>query len=245
MTDTAANCFRATRLLTCPASAALRLQGAKSFSNQAPLASLIPLRPAGGGGIIDVCVVGAGPAGLSLAAELGLQGLQVALVAPDSPFINTHACWLDELDGLSLDHTFNTRWESAVCYFKETPQPTRLPRPYIRFSRHKLRAHLAERCAAAGVRYAAGEVADIDSSRQASEGWVEVRVAAAGAAAPVGVIRARMAVVAAGAAGTRYIKYEARSPPAAIQSAYGIYAELEGYERWCDPSAMNFQVRGC
>lgn len=46
--------------------------------------SLSPLDPSRGAA--DVCVVGCGPAGLALAAELASNGVQVALVGECPPF---------------------------------------------------------------------------------------------------------------------------------------------------------------
>lgn len=55
----------------------------------------------------DVAVVGAGPAGLALAAELAQQGLSVALVSPESKFVNNYGVWLDEFRELGLEHTLD------------------------------------------------------------------------------------------------------------------------------------------
>lgn len=55
----------------------------------------------------DVAVVGAGPAGLVLAAELAKQGLSVVLVSPESKFVNNYGVWLDEFKDLGLEHTLD------------------------------------------------------------------------------------------------------------------------------------------
>lgn len=57
----------------------------------------------------DVAVVGCGPAGLALAAELAKLGLQVALVGRDVPFVNNYGVWLDEFEALGLVHTLDAR----------------------------------------------------------------------------------------------------------------------------------------
>lgn len=52
----------------------------------------------------------------------------------------------------------------------------------------------------------------------------------------------RVVVVAAGGvAASNFLNFERSSPPAPLQTAYGIYARVEGYEKWCDPNSMNFQ----
>ena len=49
--------------------------------------------------ILDLVVVGCGPAGLSLAAESARQGLDVGLIGPDVPFVNNYGVWYDEFEG--------------------------------------------------------------------------------------------------------------------------------------------------
>lgn len=53
----------------------------------------------------DVAVVGCGPAGLALAAQLARLGLRVALVGRDAPFVNNYGVWLDEFKDLGLEDT--------------------------------------------------------------------------------------------------------------------------------------------
>ncbi|MCB0162318.1 MAG: FAD-dependent monooxygenase, partial [Caldilineaceae bacterium] len=48
----------------------------------------------------DVLIIGAGPAGLALAAALCDQGVRVAGLAPGAPatrWVNTYGIWADEL----------------------------------------------------------------------------------------------------------------------------------------------------
>jgi lycopene epsilon-cyclase len=40
--------------------------------------------------------VGAGPAGLIVAAEMAERGVTVGLIAPDTPFVNNYGVWLEE-----------------------------------------------------------------------------------------------------------------------------------------------------
>ena len=48
---------------------------------------------------LDLIVIGFGPAGLSLAAEAGKQGLPVGIIGPDLPFTNNYGVWEDEFKG--------------------------------------------------------------------------------------------------------------------------------------------------
>lgn len=67
------------------------------------------LKPFDPSATADVAVVGCGPAGLALAAELAKLGLQVALVGRDVPFVNNYGVWLDEFEALGLVHTLDAR----------------------------------------------------------------------------------------------------------------------------------------
>lgn len=53
-------------------------------------------------GILDLVVIGCGPAGLALAAESSKLGLSVGLVGPDLPFTNNYGVWEDEFKGINL-----------------------------------------------------------------------------------------------------------------------------------------------
>lgn len=50
-------------------------------------------------GVLDLVVIGCGPAGLALAAEAAKLGLSVGLIGPDLPFTNNYGVWKDEFKG--------------------------------------------------------------------------------------------------------------------------------------------------
>ena len=52
--------------------------------------------------VLDVVIIGCGPAGLSLAAESAKKGLTVGLIGPDLPFTNNYGVWEDEFKGVLL-----------------------------------------------------------------------------------------------------------------------------------------------
>ena len=59
----------------------------------------------------DALVLGAGPAGMAMAAELRQRGLSVAIVSPQwpAPWPNQYGAWLDELPAWAqgaLSHTY-------------------------------------------------------------------------------------------------------------------------------------------
>lgn len=189
----------------------------------------------------DVAVVGCGPAGLALAAELAKQGLSVALIGPDGPFVNNYGVWVDEFAQLGLEHALDRVWQDAICYFKEGGE-VRIGRAYGRVCRRRLRAHLLEQCAARGVQYLAAEVHAIDTSASSSSG------SGASAADAPAVLQAsggasvgcRLVTLASGAAAGRFLRYETDAPSVAAQTAYGIEAQVESYDGVYDPSAMLF-----
>ena len=57
-----------------------------------------------GDSLLDLVVIGCGPAGLSLAAESAKKGLKVGLIGPDLPFTNNYGVWEDEFKGNYLNH---------------------------------------------------------------------------------------------------------------------------------------------
>ena len=50
----------------------------------------------------------------------------------------------------------------------------------------------------------------------------------------------RLVILAAGAAAGKFLQYEGGAPTVAAQTAYGIEAEVEGYDQAYDPESMLF-----
>jgi len=115
----------------------------------------------------DGLVIGAGPAALALAAELGERGLSVAALAPNdpaAPWANTYGIWAGEVDALGLGHLLSHRWEDSVSHFgpggasrdREPEGFIRHGRAYGLFDKAALQGHWLERCARSGVRWQRG-----------------------------------------------------------------------------------------
>jgi len=172
------------------------------------------------GATVDALVVGCGPAGLYLAAQLAERGLSVGLVGPDGPFVNNYGVWVDEFRAVGMEHTLELTFPDATCWFGEGRE-VRVGRAYGRVSRRLLRQHLVQLCAAAGVQYLPDEVAGIETPE--GVGAVSDVVTAGGTA-----VRARLVTLASGQAAGRFLKYEEGAPVVAAQTAYGIEAEVEG-----------------
>lgn len=63
---------------------------------------VLQLSPISADSVLDLVIIGCGPAGLSLAAESAKRGLRVGLIGPDLPFTNNYGVWEDEFKG--TDH---------------------------------------------------------------------------------------------------------------------------------------------
>ena len=189
--------------------------------------TLAPLAPSEDD--IDTIVVGCGPAGLALAAELGKRGVSVALIGHDVPFVNTYGVWEDEFVELNLTHTLDKVWRSSSCYFKEGEE-TKVNRAYGRVNKKLLRDELLGRCKEHGVRYYNGTVVDVEvgsgSGKLGDTGeYVKTKVTLKDGA----VFSAKMVTLASGGAAGRFLKYEDDAPSTAAQTAYGIEADVTGY----------------
>lgn len=205
-------------------------QASKQDAEQPSIAQVLPpFDPAAG--TADIAIVGCGPAGLALAASVAAQGINVALIGADAPFVNNYGVWVDEFEALGLGHTLDNRWEDAACWFGEGEE-VRVGRPYGRVCRRELRRHLLAQCASAGVKFLAAEVTDI----QVTPAGDSVQLATAAGAQ----VSARLATLASGAAAGRFLRYEQDAPGVAAQTAYGIEVEVEGYEQAYDPASMLF-----
>ncbi|MFZ4640942.1 MAG: lycopene beta cyclase [Nodosilinea sp.] len=111
--------------------------------------------------MVDVVVIGAGPAGISLAAELEQRGLTVAGVSlnqPTAPWPNTYGIWVDELEDLGLTEFLSHSWQDCVV---QVPGKTlALGRHYGRIDKHRMQAHWLDR--GRGVKWQQGQVSQVN-----------------------------------------------------------------------------------
>ncbi|KAM0844103.1 hypothetical protein ACQ4PT_057299 [Festuca glaucescens] len=198
----------------------VRMQATKAMDSQSKIASkLLPITAETS--VLDLIIIGCGPAGLSLAAESAKKGLTVGLIGPDLPFTNNYGVW-------------RTNSKDTVVYLDRN-KPIMIGRAYGRVQRDLLHEELLRRCHEAGVTYLNSKVEQIIES---PDGHRIVYCE------PDQKILCRLAIVASGAASGKLLEYEVGGPRVCVQTAYGVEVEVEHYPY--DPSLMVFMdYRDC
>ncbi|GAB2267733.1 Lycopene epsilon cyclase, chloroplastic [Dionaea muscipula] len=179
-------------------------------------------------GILDLVVIGCGPAGLALAAESAKLGLNVGLIGPDLPFTNNYGVWEDEFKGLGLQGCIEHVWRDTIMYL-DNDNPLFIGRAYGRVSRHLLHVELVRRCLESGVSYLSSKV---ESIVEGIDGHSHIFCDSDT------VITCRLATVASGAASGKLLQYEVGGPRVCVQTAYGVEVEVESSPY--DPDLMVF-----
>ncbi|CAI5519438.1 unnamed protein product [Closterium sp. Naga37s-1] len=206
----------------------VQMQATKPMEDQPKIASkLLPLDTKESS-VLDVLVVGCGPAGLSIAAECAKRGLTVGLVGRDAPFVNNYGVWLDDFKAIGLDHCIDQVWTDTILY-TDSDVPITTGRAYGRVERSRLHNELVLRCQQAGVRYVEKEVESMDDDARSSS------VACTDGSR----INSRLVVVAAGAASGKFLKYDNDTRGVGVQTAYGIEVELDSAYPY-NPASMLF-----
>jgi lycopene cyclase-like protein len=112
--------------------------------------------------MLDALVIGAGPAGLSLATALGQEGLAVqGLAATDvaTPWPNTYGIWVDELEPLGLAPFLQHRWKDCVVHVNHQTLP--LHREYGLLDNHQLQTHWLEQTQKHQIQWHQGKASQI------------------------------------------------------------------------------------
>ena len=171
----------------------------------------------------DVLVLGAGPAGLAVAAACGRAGLRTTLVAPspDAAWTQNYGSWADEIGDAALRPSAGT-WDDAEVRLT-AQESVVLRRTYVRIDTAALQGELRRRCDVAGVRMVAGRAEAVHHTPLGTT-----------ATTTCGDVTAALVVDASGAT-SRLIRREGSA--AAHQVAYGVLAEVDGWTgglRWMD-----------
>lgn len=227
----------------------IEFQQRKVFKDQAPIVDVLDRLSSGA--TVDALVVGAGPAGLAVAAEMAERGVSVGLIAPDTPFVNNYGVWLDEFKELGLEHCLLHTYDDALVWFNDTDPAggIGLGRGYGQVCRRRLREELLGRCKRAGVKYAPGLVDTVvhgDAEKgepsvvtgslsceedDASEAEAEAAGAGLGAAGEGSdasfEIKAKIVVCSTGH-NRDMLKYEEGRAPG-WQTAYGVEVKMPGH----------------
>ena len=118
----------------------------------------------------DVLIIGAGPAGLALAAALCDQGVRVAGLAPGAPatrWVNTYGIWADELAQRDLGDVLARQWNDCVVELGAGTHA--LGRTYALFDNAALQAQLLARCERGGMTWHADAAVSITHDANLSQ----------------------------------------------------------------------------
>ena len=104
--------------------------------------------------LLDIIILGSGPAALCLASELAQQNLKIKGVSTKSPnekWENTYGIWASELEELGLDYLLSHRWSKTVSYFgngikKKGNAPTAHFYDYGLINQEAFQAELLKKC---------------------------------------------------------------------------------------------------
>jgi len=104
--------------------------------------------------ILDILILGSGPAALCLASELSKQNLSIKGISTKSPnekWENTYGIWASELEELGLESLLSHRWSKTVSFFgngksKEGNTPTNHCYDYGLINQEAFQNELLKKC---------------------------------------------------------------------------------------------------
>ncbi|KDP26226.1 hypothetical protein JCGZ_22472 [Jatropha curcas] len=114
----------------------------------------LPIYDPSKGLLVDLAVVGGGPAGLAVAQQVSEAGLSVCSIDPSPKLIwpNNYGVWVDEFEAMDLLDCLDTTWSGAVVYIDDKTKKD-LGRPYGRVNRKQLKSKMLQKCISNGVKF--------------------------------------------------------------------------------------------
>lgn len=176
----------------------------------------LPIFDPSKGLVVDLAVVGGGPAGLAVAQQVSEAGLSVCTIDPFPKLIwpNNYGVWVDEFEAMDLLDCLDTTWSGAVVYIDENSKKN-LSRPYGRVNRKHLKSKMLGKCIANGVKFHQAKVVNVIHEESKS-----LLVCSDGA-----TVEATLVLDATGFSRC-LVQYDKPYNPG-YQVAYGILAEVE------------------
>ncbi|CAN4109171.1 unnamed protein product [Withania somnifera] len=112
----------------------------------------LPMYDPSKGVLVDLAVVGGGPAGLAVAQQVSEAGLSVCSIDPSPKLIwpNNYGVWVDEFEAMDLLDCLDATWSGAVVYVDDD-RTKDLDRPYGKVNRKQLKSKMMQKCILNGV----------------------------------------------------------------------------------------------
>ena len=125
--------------------------------------------------ILDILILGSGPAALCLASELAKQDLNIKGISTKSPnekWENTYGIWASELEELGLESLLSHRWCKTVSFFgngenKKGDKPTKHNYDYGLINQEAFQNELLKKCN--GIEWFNETAKDIKEKNKLSE----------------------------------------------------------------------------
>lgn len=166
--------------------------------------------------VVDLAVVGGGPAGLAVAQQVSEAGLSVCSIDPSPRLIwpNNYGVWVDEFEAMDLLDCLDTTWSGAAVFINDHSKKD-LDRPYGRVNRKQLKSKMLQKCVSNGVEFHQAKVIKVIHEESKS-----LLICSDGV-----TIQASVVLDATGFARC-LVQYDKPYNPG-YQVAYGILAEVE------------------
>nr|ACF21780.1 lycopene beta-cyclase [Gentiana lutea]BAA88840.1 Lycopen cyclase 2 [Gentiana lutea] len=122
----------------------------------------LPLFDHSKGIVVDLAIVGGGPAGLAVAQQVSEAGLSVCSIDPSPKLIwpNNYGVWVDEFEAMDLLDCLDATWSGAVVFIDDHKSKD-LGRPYGRVNRKQLKSKMMQKCISNGVKFHKAKVVKV------------------------------------------------------------------------------------